>query len=321
MAGLDSTPAGQGRSEAAPIRLGGSPLALVSARGSIWVLICDRRCSGEGRRSAGRVVRIDPRRRRILTSTPIARPGALAVGAQAVYATDFWRHEIRRLDPATLRETARLKLVLPPQVASRSRYAAFLPNDVAVGADAVWVSTEWCALERIDERLSRAVARVRLPCDAYQTMAFGAGALWISESLAGVYRVDPGTNRVSARIQIGPRSGRLIPVRFLFARGSVLAVGAWTRGGSLTGANALARLDPHSNRVDAITPLPSGQLVAAFGEGMLWIARVGGSSIERIDPRTGRVTGRRRATIGIALAVGAGGRLWTADRNGTIRLL
>ena len=39
-------------------RVGGVPLELVSARGSLWVLTCERRCAGEARRSAGRVVRV-----------------------------------------------------------------------------------------------------------------------------------------------------------------------------------------------------------------------------------------------------------------------
>ena len=46
----------------------------------------------------------------------------------------------------------------------------FLPNDLAVGPSSVWVSTQWCAVARVDERLSHVAALVRLPCDAYQTM-------------------------------------------------------------------------------------------------------------------------------------------------------
>jgi streptogramin lyase len=318
LAALGAPLAAQGTARTAAISVGGSPLAVMSARGSLWVLTCDRRCSGEARRSVGRIVRVDPRRGRVVASTRLARPGALAVGARGVYATDFWRHAVRRLDPVTLRQTATLKLVLPFRISSS--YAAFLPNDVTVGAGSVWVSTEWCALTRVDAHLSRPVGSVRLPCDAYQTMAFGAGALWISESLAGVYRIDPATNRVAARIQIGPRTRQLIPVRFFFARGSVLAVGVWTSGGALTGANGLARLDAAGDHVEAITPLPPGQLAAAFGKGALWVARVGGSSVGRIDPGTGRVTGRVRATVGTALAF-ADGRLWTLDRNGTLRPL
>jgi streptogramin lyase len=317
--GFGSIPAAKAGSESAAIPAGGSPLALIAAGGSLWVLTCDKRCSGEGRRSVGRLARIDPHRKRPLASVTVERPGALAVGAEGVFLTDFWRRALRRLDPATLRQTASLKLLLPFRVPD-NKYAAFLPNDVAVGADSVWVSTEWCALTRLDARLQRAIASVRLPCDAYQTMAFGAGALWISESLAGTYRIDPATNRVTARIRIGPRTGRLVPIRFLFARGGVLAIGAWTRGGSLTGGNGLVRLDPSRNRVEAVTPLPPGQLAAAVGDGELWVAHVGGSTVERIDPRTGRTTSRIHGKVGIALAFAAG-RLWTADRDGTIRPL
>jgi streptogramin lyase len=313
-------PAAGGGSSPKLIRVGGSPLELLSAHGSLWVLTCDRHCSGEGRRSAGRIVRIDPQRGRILASSSIDRPGAIAVAADGVFATDFYRHEIRRLDPATLQETTRLKLVLPPGAASRSSYAAFLPNDVTAGAGAVWVSTEWCMLARVDEQLNQAVAGIRLPCDAYQTMAFGAGALWISESLAGLYRIDSGSNSVTARIQIGPKTARLVVTRLLFGRGRVLALGAWTKGGSLTGSNGLARIDPTRNRVVAVTPLSPGPLLAAFGAGSLWVARVNGSTLERIDPSNGRILGRFHAKVGTALAI-AGGHLWTADRNGTLRRL
>jgi streptogramin lyase len=316
---LGSAAAAPARSELAAIPVGGSPLALVAARGSLWVLTCDRRCSGEARRSVGRLVRIDPRRARVLASATVERPGALAVGAEGVFLTDFGRHAVRRLDAATLRPTRSLKLVLPFRVPD-NKSAAFLPNDVAVGADSVWVSTEWCALSRLDARLHRAVASVRLPCDAYQTMAFGEGALWISESLAGTYRIDPATNRVTARIQIGPRTGRLVPIRFLFARGIVLAIGARTRGGALTGSNGLARLDPSRNQVESVTPLPSGQLAVAGGGGALWVAHVRGATVARIDPRTGRTASRIHGRVGIALALAAG-RLWTADQDGAIRPL
>src|ERR1700730_3248955 len=188
------------RSKGVSSRIGGVPIELLSARGSLWVLTCDHSCAGEGRGSVGRVVRVDPRIGRTIRSGAIDRPGAIAVGAGGVFATDFWRHRIRRVDPVTLQQTASLDLVLPSRIASQSKYAAFLPNDVAVGQGAVWISTEWCTVARADQQLTRALATVQLPCDAYQTMAFGAGSLWISESLAGLYRIDAARNRVTARL-------------------------------------------------------------------------------------------------------------------------
>lgn len=313
-----AAPSQRGRAEERSLRLGGTPLQVVAGSGSLWVLTCDRGCSGEARHSIGRIVRIDPRRGRVAASATIERPGAIAVGEDGVFATDFWRDRVRRLDPATLRQTASLKLVLPAPI--RPRGATFLPNDLAVGPSALWVATQWCALARVDQRLSRVVALVRLPCDAYQTMAVGAGALWVSESLAGVYRVDPAINRVVARIHFGPPTARLVANRLLFASGSVLAVGGWTQGGAFTRRNGLARIDPSRNRVSSVTPLPSGPLAVAFGEGSLWVARARGSHVERIDPGTGKIVSHLRADIGTALAV-AGGRLWTTGQDGTIHFV
>lgn len=62
-----------------PIMLGGTPLGLVGTPGSLWVLTCDRRCSGEGRRSVGRIVRIDTPTGRVQDAIAIDRPGAFAV--------------------------------------------------------------------------------------------------------------------------------------------------------------------------------------------------------------------------------------------------
>jgi streptogramin lyase len=102
--------------------------------------------------------------------------------------------------------------------------------------------------------------------------------------------------------------------------GHVLVVGVKTSGGVLTQRNALGRIDAGHDRVEGVTPLPSGPLAAASGQGQLWVARVGGSTIERIDPLTGAIIGRARGKVGAALAV-AGGHLWTAYRDGVVREL
>src|SRR5712691_549751 len=93
--------------------LGGTPLQLVSADGALWALTCDHGCSGQGKRSVGRIVEIDPQNGRVLASVKLARPGSIAVGAGGVYATDFWRGTVRRLDLRTLRLSATLHLKLP----------------------------------------------------------------------------------------------------------------------------------------------------------------------------------------------------------------
>ena len=293
-------------------------LQLVSGQGSLWVLTCDRGCSGQGKRSVGRIVRIDPRSGRVVASVVLARPGAIAVGARGVYATDFWHDKVRRLDPRTLRVTRVLKLELPFSITTTTtRDNAFLPIQIAVGRAAVWIATDRGALARADLDLRHLIAIVRLPFDAFGGIAVDPRDVWLGESLLGLYRVSAQTNRVVARIQVGPSSGRLVPTQLFADAGELLVVGEWADGNTLANRNGLARIDRGHNRVEAITPLPPGPLATTYGNGSLWLGRLGSTVLERIDPRSGGVLRRYPAHIGIALAF-AGGHVWTASRQGLI---
>ena len=294
-------------------RLGGRPLELVAARGSLWALVCDRGCSGEARRSVGRVVRVDPRDGHVVASTKLAHPSALGAGGAGVFATDFWGNAVRRLDPGTLRVTASLGLTLP--FAFVPGDDAFLPEYVAVGEHAIWVSSDRGALARIDPRLARVESSVRLPPDTIGGIAVGGGAVWVAESLLGVARVDPMRSRVVGRIRIA----RLAVDQVVVAGGAIFAIGGRTSSGALSGGSAVARIDPSRNRVRAVTLLPAGAPVIARGAGALWVGIRERSLLVRIDARTGAVS-RLRARIGVALAF-AGGRLWTADADGALRQL
>jgi len=318
---LAFTPARPMSSSPGLIRLGGTPLQLVGARDSLWLSTCDRRCSGEARRSVGRIVHINARTGRVVDSVAIDRPDALAVGPSSVYATDFWNNAVRRLDARTLRLAGRLGLTLPFYITTTTyRSTAFAPEAVAVGSTAVWIATDRGALAQADLRLRRVIKTLRLPFDAFEGMAVGHDAVWLSEGLLGLYRVDLTTDRVVVRIPIGPRVRRLVAVQLYPVGSRLLAVGEWTSGGVLTDRNGLALISATHNRVQATTALPAGPLTSAYGRGSLWVARVGGSSLERVDARTGRVVAQIHARVGEMLAV-AGGYLWTAFRDGTVRRL
>jgi streptogramin lyase len=294
----------------ASIALGGRQTQLVVGRGSLWALSCDRGCTARSRPSSGRLVRIDPDSRRVIASTRLRGASDLAVGPAGVYVIDFWSGAVRRLDPRTLKVIARLGLKLPFELIPGDR--AFLPSDAAVTAGALWVSTARGLLARIEPDLSRVVATVRLPFDATGDIAAEDGAVWSAEQLAGVYRVDPAADRVVARIRVGPRGRRLAIQSVVLGGGEVFAVGARTgRNQVTTGETALVRIDPVSNRVEAVMSLPGGAGSAvAYGAGALWVAQLNGPSIYRLDPETGRVTDEVRAKPGAAFAI-AGGRLWT----------
>jgi streptogramin lyase len=285
------------------------------------VLTCDRACSGEARSSVGQLLEIDPHRGRVIASARLTRPGAIAVGPDGVYATDFWRGAVRRLDPRTLRLSGTLHLKLPfVIVTSTYRSNAFAPEALAVGAGSVWVASDRGALARADPLLRHVIAMLRLPSDAFQAMTTARDTVWLSESLLGLYRVSTKTNRVVARIPIGPAGGRFVPVQLIPERKRLLAVGEWTNAGTLTKRNGLARFDPAHNRVEAVTPLPPGQLTAAAGGGFLWLGRVNGRRLEQIDPASGTVVRRLQARVGVALAF-AGGSLWTVFHDGRLQRL
>ncbi len=215
-----------GGTVAESLRLGGAPLQLVSGGGKLWVLVCDRGCSGQAKRSVGRVIEIDARSGRVIASATLARPGAIAIGPSGVYATDFWRDAVRRLDRHTLRLTATLHLKLPFFiVTSTTRDNAFLPETVAVGGGSVWVASDRGALARTGPRLHSVTAMLRLPSDAFQTMTTTAGTVWLSESLLGLYRVSTTTNRVVARTPVGPAGHRFVAVQLLPVGWRLLAVG------------------------------------------------------------------------------------------------
>ena len=291
---------------------GGTPYALVAGHGSLWLLTCDRGCSGEAREAAGRIERIDPHDGRVVGSTVVHRPHAIAVGAAGVYSLDFWRDRVRLLDPRSLRVVRSLKLRLPFRFTARDN--AFLPDAVVVGGGAIWVVTDRGALARADFRLTRVAATLRLPFDAFGGLFAGPHAVWLGESLAGIYRVDAQTNRVTARIKL-THFDATNPIR---CGGSVLVLGAWTKNGALTNRFSLARV--LRDRAEVVAPLPREPYAFTCAAGSLWVGQSGGSTLERIEPSTGKVLETRHARIGAALAF-AGGHLWTAFADGTVRQL
>jgi hypothetical protein len=318
-AGAAATPTA-GRSVAPrSVDLGSTPLQFVAADGALWALTCDRACSGQGKRSVGRIVEINPRNARVIASARLARPGAIAVGTGGVYATDFWRGTVRRLAPRTLRLSATLHLKLPFFITtSTTRDDAFLPEAIAVGGVGVWVATARGALARSDPHLRHVVAMLRLPGDAFQAIAAGPNAVWLSESLLGIYRISTETNKVVARLPVGPAGGRFDPVQLIPTDTQLLAIGQWTNAGTLTNRNGLARVDSTRNRVTNVTPLPAGQLTSAYGAGSLWVGRVNATTLEQIDPRSGTTLRQLHVRVGRMLAF-AGGALWTAFRDGTLQ--
>jgi streptogramin lyase len=302
--------------------IGGRRPKLVVGRGSLWALTCESGCTAKSRPSSTRIVRIDPDSGRVIASARLRRGSDLVVGAEGVYVIDFWSGAVRRLDPRTLRVTAELRLRLPFEVEAGPDGRDFLPIDAVEADESLWVSTDRGVLARVGPDLGRVIATVRLPFDAGGGIAAGDGAVWTAQQLAGVYRVDPRTNRVVARIKVGPRPRRLAFQDVAVGGREVFALGVRTgRHRVSSGEEVLVRIDPSSDRVEAVTSLPRGAgTIFTYGAGALWVVGENGSEIYRIDPSTGKVTDRVDGTAIVSLAVSAA-RVWSASVEGVLRRL
>jgi YVTN family beta-propeller protein len=117
---------------------------------------------------------------------------SIAAGEGAVWvAAGQLRRTVSRLDPATNRLIATIKLHDAPQ-------------GVAVGAGAVWVTNQLGdSVSRIDPRTNRVVETIPVGRGPVG-IAVGLGAVWVANSLDGtVSRIDPGSNEVVDTTKIG----------------------------------------------------------------------------------------------------------------------
>lgn len=196
---------------------------------------------------------------------------------------------------------------------------------LAVGAGAVWVADDGRdVVDRIDPRLTKRIATVRIPGRAFGLAAGPEQVLVVSVPTRGrvtgpagprlLRRLDPRTNRVSpplSRLECDPGmaitrdatwttdpcAGTLVrrDPQTLAATG-FRRVGRWRAPvagfGSvwIVGPSSVTRVDPKTLRV--IARIPVGGSAATVGEGALWLLGCWGCDttvIRRIDPHTNRV--------------------------------
>lgn len=120
----------------------------------------------------------------------------VAAGEGAIWvAAGQLRRTVSRLDPATGRLIATIKLHDAPQ-------------GIAVGAGAVWVTNQFGdSISRIDPTTNRVVQTIPVGRGPVG-IGVGLGAVWVANSLDGtVSRIDPRTNKVVDTTEIGGAPG------------------------------------------------------------------------------------------------------------------
>jgi virginiamycin B lyase len=250
---LDLETAAPGR----PVDAGEGPSALAFAGGSLWVAQTD----------VGRIARIDAGERRVV-GNPVEFPAAdgdsLEAGEGAVWAADSGEGTVGRIDPAT------------GKLAARVRVPGGVSGDLAAGAGAVWaVNAEQATVTRIDPATNRVAGEPIEVGESFEdafdgAVAVGEGAVWASSPEDDtVVRIDPASGEVTRTVRVPSGVGNYD-----------LAVGLG-RVWLFDDESELVPIDPASGRVGERVPagLTGGDEMEIAG-GAIWM--VGNTDADRV---------------------------------------
>jgi virginiamycin B lyase len=173
--------------------------------------------------------------------------------------------------------------------------------------DAVWVAgTKPYSVQHIDPITNGIIAKVALPGEACSGLAFGFGSVWVPVCgrKPALVRVDAHQNKVIATLPIRP---------------------AGEEGGITTStdsvwmvtdeAGTLNRIDPSTNSVRQIIPLPPGSYNPVFSDGIVWITGVERSVLTAVDAASGRVLDSVPVGTKPRFLTAGGGSIWTLNQG------
>jgi hypothetical protein len=267
--------------------LSGTPIQVTSALGAVWVLTCERNCSGRALHGSGQLIRVSASTGRIVQRIDVVDPTAFAIGGGAMWLTHFNTGTVSRVDPGTGHTTETVSLVLATPIVAGDR--RFMPVDISAGDGSVWVSTARGWLAQIDPSSSRVVRMVRAPGDATGRVVVGSGSTWVADSSLGVGVVRAGSRRLKLLwIKSGP-AGAVAVDQLAVGGGRVwaygeIAAGASPKGGGvLTKTARLVTLDPRTGRIIHQQPFPAGAYGIAYGNGALFVAGYQNGQLFRVD--------------------------------------
>ncbi|MEJ7891092.1 MAG: hypothetical protein WKF94_00430 [Solirubrobacteraceae bacterium] len=287
-----------------PVDVGGTPTAVTVSAGTVWV----------ADQAGGKVVRVDPRRRRRI-GRPVAvgdAPVAIAGGTGAVWVAGG-DGTVRSLEARSGRLEGR-PVRLPGA------------TGIAVDAGGVWVTDHDAGtVTRIDPATRRPDPPLRVG-DGPADVVIAEGDVWVANGDAGtVSRIEPDTGAVAGPIETG--GSRVLALAS--GEGAVWAAIATSPFGDRI---EVVRIDPATGELDerAVPVMGATPLDLAAGEGGVWATDVGGvrppgpklveGTVTRIDPGEAAVVGKP-LPVGdrpTAVAVGEGG-VWVANAaDGTL---
>jgi peptide/nickel transport system substrate-binding protein len=188
------------------------------------------------------------------------RPGGIAAGAGAVWATDAVNGSLFEIDPSS------------GVIVDTVPNAGVVPAGVAVGGGGVWVAdsggarVRWFNASAPGTGTSIAVGQGPGP------IAYGLGAAWVVNTIDGtLQRISRGL-KPSPSVSIG-----VSPTAVTIGAGSV-----WVADSA---SNSVVRVSPTGQVTDRIS-VGNDPVGLAFGGGDVWVANGADGTVTRIDPAT-----------------------------------
>jgi virginiamycin B lyase len=173
------------------------------------------------------------------------------------------------------------------------------PDWLAISGDAVWVTNDQLkAVQRIDPRTNKLVAKIEFPDEPCSGLTFAFGCLWVPVcgKPATLARVDPATNKIIATLPVGPADSE----GGLTASDDSLWIVSDENG-------TLLRIDPATNTVRAKIQIPPGSFNPLYREGTVWITGNKTSVLTPVNAKTNEV--------GPSISVGPNPRFLTSGAN------
>ncbi len=173
---------------------GAAPLGIAYADGAIWVANHHARTA----HSTGSVVRIDPRRDRVVRRIPLGAhqaccgPDNMVAAFGSVWVDVPNQFRLVRIDARRTRVVARIRV---PSGCGQ----------LTAGAGSVWIA-DGCSdrLLRVDPRTNRIVARIPTNGLAVYPVQWHDGAIWVTTDDFHLLRIDPSSNSVVSTSSVAP---------------------------------------------------------------------------------------------------------------------
>ena len=215
------------------------------------------------------------------------RPGGIAAGAGAIWATVPDRGEVAKIDPASR------------QVVDYGP-AGSDPTGVAVGGGGVWVANSGAGtVSWLNPADLTSGGQTIAVGQGPSSIAFGDDAAWVVNSTDSTLQsIDQHTFQPSAAIAIGGTPG------------GIVVGGGWVWVTD-TSSGSVVKIDPRTKQVVARIPAGSDPTALAYGGGHLWVTNSGDGTVDRIEPATQDVQAVRVGRTPVGLTYSDGG-VWVA---------